>query len=60
MWTHPGCEAIGLLHIPPDKNNHSTLSPELQFMLLPFGASSDAGAAYLNHINLKDEVNQMF
>lgn len=47
---------IGLLRIPSNKTNCSLSSPELQFMLLPFGASSDAGAAYFNHINLKNEV----
>jgi len=32
-------------------------SPDLQFMLLPYGISSDAGAAYFNHLNLKNEVS---
>jgi hypothetical protein len=39
-----------------DKNNNNVSSPDLQLMLLPFGASSDAGAAYFNHVNLKNEV----
>lgn len=56
VWTHPGCEAIGLLRIPLDKKDSSISSPDLQFMLLPFGASSDAGAAYFNHVNFKNEV----
>lgn len=55
IWTHPGCEAIGLLRIPTHEKN-CTSSPELQFMLLPFGISSDAGAAFFNHMNLKNEV----
>jgi len=56
VWTHPGCEAIGLLRMPSDKQNRSASSPELQFMLLPFGISSDAGASYFNCINLKNEL----
>lgn len=31
-------------------------SPELQLMLLPFGISSDAGAAYFKNVNLKKKV----
>ncbi|XP_060861214.1 ecdysone oxidase-like isoform X3 [Metopolophium dirhodum] len=55
-WTHPGCEAVGLLQLPSDKKNYSVSSPDLQFMLLPYGVSSDAGAAYFNHLNLKNEI----
>ncbi|VVC31732.1 Hypothetical protein CINCED_3A010187 [Cinara cedri] len=56
VWTHPGCEAIGLLRIPSDNKNCSASSPDLQFMLLPFGVSSDAGAVYLNNVNLKNHL----
>lgn len=60
-WTHPGCEAVGLLQLPSDKKNYSMSSPDLQFMLLPYGISSDAGAAYFNHLNLKNEIwNEYF
>ncbi|XP_016657101.1 glucose dehydrogenase [FAD, quinone] isoform X2 [Acyrthosiphon pisum] len=55
-WTHPGCEAVGLLQLPSDKKNYSVSSPDLQFMLLPYGVSSDAGAAYFNHLNFKNEI----
>ncbi|XP_025414038.1 uncharacterized protein LOC112686115 isoform X2 [Sipha flava] len=59
VWTHPGCEVVGLLQL--DKNNNNVSSPDLQLMLLPFGASSDAGAAYFNHVNLKNELwNEYF
>lgn len=56
IWTHPGCETIGLLRIPSVIQNCSMSSPELQLMLLPFGISSDAGAAYFKNINLKRKV----
>jgi len=32
-------------------------SPDLQFMFLPYGVSSDAGAAYFNHLNFKNEAS---
>lgn len=48
---------IGLLRVPSHEKNCTTSSPELQFMLLPFGISSDAGAAFFNHMNLKNEAS---
>ncbi|XP_022162632.1 glucose dehydrogenase [FAD, quinone]-like isoform X4 [Myzus persicae] len=61
IWTHPGCEAVGLLQLPSDKKNFSVSSPDLQFMLLPYGVSSDAGAAYFNHLNFKNKIwNEYF
>ncbi|XP_050421956.1 glucose dehydrogenase [FAD, quinone]-like [Adelges cooleyi] len=60
IWTHPGCEAIGLIRL-PSKDNNSNSSPDLQIMLLPFGITSDAGSLYLSHSNLKrDKWDEYF
>lgn len=53
---HPGCEVIGFL-----KTNKKLKSPDLQFMMLPGGVSTDAGAHVKNILNLKDETfNEYF
>jgi len=36
------------------------LFPELQFMFLPFGVSSDAGTKYFNNANFKNVVKDNF
>ncbi|XP_050542948.1 glucose dehydrogenase [FAD, quinone]-like isoform X2 [Daktulosphaira vitifoliae] len=56
IWTHPGCEVVGLMRLPnkENKTEHQILSsPELQLMLLPFGLTSDAGSMYFSNLNLK-------
>lgn len=49
-WTTPGCEVIGFL----STKNQS--EPDLQFMVLPVGLSSDRGSLLRNNVNIKDEV----
>ncbi|XP_022834554.1 glucose dehydrogenase [FAD, quinone]-like [Spodoptera litura] len=49
-WTTPGCEVIGFL----STKNQS--EPDLQFMVLPVGLSSDRGSLLKNNVNLKDEI----
>ncbi|KAH9628646.1 hypothetical protein HF086_007851 [Spodoptera exigua] len=49
-WTTPGCEVIGFL----STKNQS--EPDLQFMVLPVGLSSDRGSLLRNNVNIKDEI----
>ncbi|XP_021194107.3 glucose dehydrogenase [FAD, quinone] [Helicoverpa armigera] len=49
-WTTPGCEVIGFL----STKNQS--DPDLQFMVLPVGLSSDRGSLLRNNVNIRDEV----
>lgn len=49
-WTTPGCEVIGFL------STKNQLDPDLQFMVLPVGLSSDRGSLLRHNVNIKDEV----
>lgn len=48
--TTPGCEVIGFMST---KNEHT---PDLQFMVLPAGISSDRGSRLRKSLGIKDEI----
>lgn len=49
-WTTAGCEVIGFL------STKNQTEPDLQFMVLPVGLSSDRGSLLRNNVNIKYEV----
>lgn len=48
--TTPGCEAIGFL------STKGVEIPDLQYMILPVGISSDRGSLLRNNLGIKDDV----
>lgn len=55
VFTHPGCEAIGIT----DLSNGNPL-PDLQFMLIPLGISNDAGIHIRKAMGISDEAFDYF
>lgn len=53
--THPGCEVVGLIN---SKSLASGDQPDLQFMLLPGGLSSDAGVVLKPAMGISDQVHE--
>lgn len=50
--THPGCEVVGVVH----SANNMDGPPDLQFMALPGGLSSDAGVVLKRLMGISDKV----
>lgn len=49
-WTTPGCEVVGFVSTKKESK------PDILFMVLPVGISSDRGSLLKNNVNINDEV----
>ncbi|XP_024869951.1 glucose dehydrogenase [FAD, quinone]-like isoform X1 [Temnothorax curvispinosus] len=54
-WTSSGVEVLGIFHSPLHANK-SAVPPDLQLMVLPFGASKDNGLISKKAMGISDEV----
>lgn len=54
LWSTVGCEALGFYK--PPQFNESSQSPQLGFMVIPMGVSSDAGACMRKNMNIGQKV----
>ncbi|CAH0578998.1 unnamed protein product [Chrysodeixis includens] len=49
-WTTPGCEVVGML------STKNLKTPDIQFMVLPVGLSSDRGSLLRSTVNVADDI----